>query len=315
MKEQKPMKTIVFGGAGFLGSHVADALTEAGHEVIVFDRVNSHYLRKGQREIVGDILDDVFVREAVEGCDVVYNFAGVSDIGKASNNPLATVKNNILGNSILLECSRQASIKRFIFASSLYVYSNSASFYRSSKQACELIVDNYHDVYGLNYTILRYGSLYGPRSSEDNWVYSMLKQALTEKKIVRFGDGEELREYIHVRDAARLSVEVMDPEYANQHVIITGAHQIRMRDFLTMIREMLQGKVDVEYHPSDDNEHYEITPYVFKPTVARRLHGNHYFDLGQGVYEMLGDIYKDAVIRKNMDNITIPVKIGDVAAK
>lgn len=310
------MKIIVFGGAGFLGSHVADALTDAGHEVIVFDRNPSEYLRPEQKEIVGDILDESCVQKALEGCDVVYNFAGVADIGKAKRNPLDTVRNNILGNTILLECSCRSGIKRFIFASSLYVYSNSGSFYRSSKQACELIIENYHNIYGLNYAILRYGSLYGPRSNEDNWVYTVLKQALIEKKIVRLGDGEELREYIHVRDAARLSVAAISSEYENQHVIIAGVQQIKIRDLLIMIQEMLQGNVEMEYRQGAgnevDNEHYEITPYVFKPTMAKRLHGSHYYDLGQGVLEMLGDIYKENVIKKNIDNITIPVRLGEL---
>ena len=176
------------------------------------------------------------------------------------------------------------------FASSLYVYSDAGSFYRSSKQACELIIDNYHAVYGLNYTILRYGSLYGPRSDDENWIHYILKEALTNRKIIRMGDGEELREYIHIRDAARLSVEVMmEDDYCNQHVIITGQQQIRVSDLLTMIKEMMGGKVKIEYMPSNSSEHYEITPYTFKPTLAKRLRGKNYIDLGEG---SVGDAWR-----------------------
>lgn len=296
------MKIIVFGGAGFLGSHVADELSASGHDVIIFDKNHSKYLSAGQREIVGDISNNCDVEKAISGCDVVYNYAGVSDIYKAKADPVTTVRNNILGNTILLDCSRRALVKQFIFASSLYVYSDTGSFYRSSKQACELIIDNYRTVFGLDYTILRYGSLYGPRSNEENWMYYMLKQALTERKIIRYGDGGELREYIHVKDAARLSVEVINnDEYKNHHVIIAGLQQMKIKDLLVMVREMLKGELKIEYMPNMESENYEITPYVFKPTMAKRLNSNHYFDLGQGILEMMGDIYKENVVTSEID--------------
>ena len=89
------MKAIVFGGSGFLGSHVADALTRAGYETAVFDLRESPYLQKGQEMIVGNILDKKAVGKAVTGCDVVYNFAGVTDIEEAPKKPIETVENNI----------------------------------------------------------------------------------------------------------------------------------------------------------------------------------------------------------------------------
>ena len=149
------MRVIVFGGAGFLGSHVADALSEAGHKVTVFDVKPSPYLRADQQEIVGDILDAERVAAAVKGCEALYNFAGIAEIEDANARPLDTVRFNILGNTILLEAARKESIKRFVFASTLYVYSDAGGYYRSSKQACELLIDNDRQAYGLPYTILR----------------------------------------------------------------------------------------------------------------------------------------------------------------
>lgn len=97
------MKVIVFGGSGFLGSHVADALTALDYEVTVFDIRQSPYVQKGQKIIVGNILDQDVVNTAVADHDFVYNFAGVADIQKAHENPIATVFNNILGNTIILK--------------------------------------------------------------------------------------------------------------------------------------------------------------------------------------------------------------------
>jgi UDP-glucose 4-epimerase len=286
------MKAIVFGGSGFLGSHVADTLTSAGYETIVFDIKKSPYLQKGQAMFVGNILDKEAVGKAVAGCEIVYNFAGMADIEEAHLKPLETVENNILGNTIILEACRLSQVKRFVFASTVYVYSDAGSFYRSSKQACELIIENYHEVFGLPYTILRYGSLYGPRAGETNWVYKTLKQAVTEGKITRYGDGEEIREYIQVEDAARCSVMILAKEFENQSVIITGYQPIRVKDIMIMIREMLGNKIELEFLPTDSSLHYEITPYIFNPKVARRFISNSYLDLGQGLLQCLEEIYK-----------------------
>jgi UDP-glucose 4-epimerase len=239
------MKAIVFGGSGFLGSHVADVLDDGGYEVVIYDLKPSPYLRKSQRMVVGDILDESRVKDIIGGCDFVYNFAGIADIDEAASRPLEAIKSNILGNSIILEASKEARIKRFIFASSLYVYSKAGSFYRGAKQACELLIENYNEVFGLPYTILRYGSLYGPRADERNFIYRIVKKALEEGKIVRYGVGEELREYIHVLDAAIGSVEILSDEFVNQHVILTGTQQTRVKDLLVMIKEILDNKVEI----------------------------------------------------------------------
>ena len=289
----KKMKSIVFGGSGFIGSHVADVLLERGHRVKVYDIKPSAYLQKGQEMIVGDLMNEERVSSAVKGEDFVYNFAGISDIEESGRKPLESVKYNILGNSIVLEACRKAHVQRFVLASSIYVYSNSGSFYRSTKQACELIVENYQEAYGLRYTILRYGSLYGPRADEKNYIHRIIKQALTENKITREGDGEEIREYIHVLGAAQNSVDILTDEFLNQSVIIAGQQQMKAKDLLLMIKEMLQNKIKIEFIPATHRYHYEITPYVFVPKIAKRLVGTIQLDLGQGILQCIESIYKE----------------------
>lgn len=287
------MKIVVFGGSGFLGSHVADVLTDMGHEVVIYDMKPSPYLKGIQKMIIGNILDEKLVRSTLKRCDIVYNFAGISDISEARKRPIDSVRFNILGNSILLEASYHAKIKRFIYASSLYVYSKAGSLYRTTKQACELLIENYHELFGLPYTILRYGSLYGPRADERNFLYRIIKQALVEKKIVRDGDGDEVREYIHVFDAAKGSVDILAKEFENQYVIITGNQQMRVREILSMIKEMFDNKIKIEYRPIDVTYHYEITPYTFAPKLARRIISNSYLDLGQGILKCIQAAYKE----------------------
>ena len=216
------MKVIVFGGSGFLGSHVADALSEAGNTVRIYDLVASTFIKPTQEMIIGDIMNAGLVNEAMEGMDVVYNFAGIADIDDASCKPIETVKYNILGNTILLNAAMRAGIKRFVFASTVYVYSDSGSFYKCSKSACENYVETFQKQYGLDYTILRYGTLYGSRTDEKNSIYRYIRQALTENKITYFGNGEEIREYVHVLDAAQSSVEILSEKFKNEHITITG---------------------------------------------------------------------------------------------
>lgn len=264
------MKAVVFGGSGFLGSHVADVLTDKGYDVTIYDMVHSPYLRDNQKMVVGDILNVESVSNVLKDADIVYNFAGIADIDEAKDRPLDTVRINILGNTIILEGCRKNNVKRFVFASSLYVYSQAGSFYRSSKQACELIIENYYDSYKIPYTILRYGSLYGPRSDERNWVYQILKQAMIDEKITRYGDGNEIREYIHVSDAARNSVEILSKEYENSYVIITGQQSMKIKDMMVMIKEILGNRIDLEFLPETSSLHYEITPYSFNPRISRK---------------------------------------------
>lgn len=286
------MKVIVFGGSGFLGSHVADALSDQGMDVVIYDCNPSEYLRKDQRMIVGDVLDAEKVLSAVKGADYVYNFSGIAGIEDAAEIPLETVKVNVLGNTNILDACRKNRVQRCVFASTLYVYSQLGSFYRASKQSCEVIIEAYAEKFNLDFTILRYGSLYGPRADRSNWICKVLTQALEEKKVTRAGDGKELREYIHVEDAARLSVEILKSEFKNDYVIIAGQQNIEVGNLMIMIKEMLNNEIELEYVDGGNDSHYEITPYSFKPRRAKRISSSSYVDLGQGLLELLDQIHE-----------------------
>jgi len=287
------MKAIVFGGAGFVGSHVADALSNAGYEVLIYDTKPSKYLRSDQQMIVGDILDAEKVKKAMQECDYVYNFAGIADLDDATTKPIDTIRLNIEGNANILEASRKAKVKRFVYASTIYVYSSKGGFYRCSKQAAELYIEEYQRKYGLPFTILRYGTVYGPRADLRNSVYRYVYQAIKQRCIHCSGTGEEMREYINVKDAARLSVEILDEKYKNQYIIITGHHPIKFRQLLETIREMLDNKIDIEFEALENPHHYTITPYSFTPKIGYKLTTNYYTDIGQGLLEIMNEIFNE----------------------
>jgi len=295
------MKIIVFGGAGFLGSHVCDKLSDSGHDVVIYDKVPSSWLRPGQKMVVGDILDEKAVLKAVESAGAVFNFAGIADIGEANVRPVDTVKYNILGNTILLEACRLQSVGRYVFASSVYVYSKSGGFYRCSKQACEQYIENYHETYGMEYTILRYGSLYGPRADSKNAIYRFAREALEKGSITYYGTPDALREYIHVEDAALSSIEILKPEYANQNIVLTGNQPMTIRNVFNMIAEMLDRKVKFVFENDPSNTHYMITPYSFSPRTGKKMIPPVQFDLGQGVLRIIEDIHRE--LNPDMHNV------------
>lgn len=283
-------KALVTGGSGFLGSFVADALVDAGWEVVVYDREPSPYLRSGQTMAVGDVRDGEALAEAAHGAAAVFHLAAAADINTAAQAALQTAETNIVGTVHALEAARAAGAERFVLASTVYVYSRAGGFYRCSKQACEAYVEEYQRQHGLDYTVLRYGSLYGPRADDSNGVHRLLRQAYEEGAVRHEGDPDDTREYIHVTDAARLSVEALAPEYANQHLTLSGHHPLRLRDLFTMFSEMLGREVTIDYQPPGDS-HYRITPYAFAPRVGRKLTAPAYVDMGQGLLEVLHELH------------------------
>jgi UDP-glucose 4-epimerase len=293
-------KVIVFGGSGFLGSHVSDALSLIGHEVVIFDIIQSKYLRSDQSMVIGNILDRDKVRDVINGADYVYHFAAIADIGEARNNPVESANFNILGTINILDACREFSIKRFVYSSTIYVYSDHGSFYRSSKQSCELFIENYNKEYNLEFTVLRYGSLYGPRANSFNFIKNAINQALIENKIERKGDGNEIRDYINVLDAAQVSVDILENSYTNSYVMVTGPQTMKVKEILSMIKEMLNDQISLEFLNESFSGHYQITPYSFKPKVALKLVPKNYHDLGQGILDCIYENYQE-LIEKGVD--------------
>ena len=248
------MKVIVFGGSGFLGSHMCDKLSDYGHQVTVFDMRESPWLHSNQTMIVGNILDEKAVESAVRDQEIAYNFAGHADLDTASVDPRETTRQNLLGSLNIIEACIQNKLQQYIYASTVYVYSENGGFYRCSKQASEIYLEEYHRKYGLNYTILRYGSLYGPRANKRNSIYRYLYSAINESKIwIDNFTGKEMREYIHVRDAAKLSLKVMSEEFYNKRFTITGHQAMPLSQLTEMIQEILQKQLDVQFQLKNDD--------------------------------------------------------------
>ena len=283
-------RLLVTGGSGFLGSHLVDALLARGHAVSVLDRVRSRWLADAARFITADLTDAAAVGAAIPGHDAVYHLGGFADLNAAKTRPVDTVHANILGTLHVLEGMRAAGVSRLLFASTAYVYSREGGFYRCSKQACESYIEEYAHAFGTRATVIRYGSLYGPRADATNGVYRLLRTAMTEGRLAYAGAPDDIREYIHVEDAARLSADVLDATWEGQHVTLTGAAPTRASELFTMFAEILGRPVEVEYRHKAGGGHYAVTPYAYTPRPGKKLVTSHYVDMGQGLLRMIEEL-------------------------
>ena len=286
-------KVVVFGGSGFIGSHMCDLFSEKGYDVYLYDRVLSKYLKDNQTMVIGDVLDPELIDKTITGADYVYHFAGIADIKQAYENPVETIKINILSTTYILESCVKHNVKKFMFASTIYVYSSHGSFYKVSKQASELIIESYGNLFGLKYSIMRFGSLYGKRAPITNSIKKMVTEAIEKGEINRDGDGNEVRDYINVNDAVRTCYELLHKESNDNYFMITGSQTYKIKDILQMIKEMFDKDIKINFSGISQDGHYHFTPYNFKPKVAQKYIPDYSLDLGQGILESIYDTYAE----------------------
>ena len=286
---------LVIGGSGFMGSHTADVLSEDGNIVSILDKVSSPWLRSDQTMIVGDTMDSDILESSMKDVDCVYYFAGIADIGEAKSNPYKTIEINIMGLTKVLEAAVKNNVKQFIYASTMYVYSSHGSFYRASKQAAEIIIEAYQENYGIDFVFLRYGSLYGPRSQDWNGIKGFVQQVIKTGVLEYSGNGSEVREYIHVLDAAKLSVKALQEEYKNRAVTITGQQSMKVSDMFSMIFEIEGKEADINYlDEHKGSSHYGNTPYRYTPKTSMKIIPTEFVDLGQGLLDIVEEIHNSS---------------------
>ena len=284
-------KAVVVGGSGFIGSHVADHLSDAGYQVTIFDKTKSQWLRSDQKIVIGDVLDSKKLNQTIDSAEVVYNFAALADLNQALEQPHKTVKINILGNLNVLDACHNSGVKRFIYASTVYVHSREGGFYRCSKQASEAYVEEYQKIFGLDYTILRYGSLYGSRADETNGVYRIVQSALKNGFVSYEGDPDAMREYINVEDAARASIDILDEKFVNENIVLTGQEPMKVVNMLKMLSEILYFPTEtVEFVEHKYAGHYVRTPYSYQPKLGKKYIPPVHVDLGQGLLQVINEL-------------------------
>ncbi len=286
------MKVLVFGGSGFLGSYLVDELKKNKFEITVADIVIPQY----ECEFIKcDITNQNDIKDIFrKNFDIVYNLAGFANLDDAIENPLKTLELNTIANTQIIENCLKHKVKKYLYASSTYAMSEKGSFYGISKLASEKIIEEYHKINGLNFIIIRYGSVYSEMKFYNNYIYNLVEEAVKNNEINHNGSGEEFREYIHAKDAAKLSVDILnDNKYLNKHVTLTGSQGIKRIDLFNMINEILGDKLKIILKKNIKTNHYKYTPYSFQPSISIKLSPNPQIDIGQGILECVRKAHYD----------------------
>ncbi len=258
-------KVVVTGGSGFIGSHVVDALADAGHEVTVIDhRVRPHREDVAFEDV--DLLDMSSILAATRGGEHIFHLAAVSNVNYAYKYPVYTTALNVLGTAHILEAARVNGARRVYLASTVWVYNGSPNgepldesvpfylngaghIYTSSKMACEMICHNYHQLYNVPFTVLRLGIPYGPRMREELLIPIFIKKALNGEPLTIAGKGNQFRNFIYVKDLAEAHVLAMKEIAANRIYNLEGPRKVTVLEVAEGVRAAIGNHVKIEFVP------------------------------------------------------------------
>ena len=282
------MKCLVTGGLGFLGSYVAEELIKQNHEVTILDKVSpTAKLNRKIKFIKADLLNKKKTELAVKNQDIIFHYGGLSGINESMIDPLKTAGSNIIGTIRLLDLCLKYKIKRFIFASTVYVNSEQGSFYKSSKRAAEDFIEEYKKKYNLEFTILRFGTVYGLRASKENSIDKIIDVALKKKKIIYKGNKKNIREYVNVKDAAKIALKTMNKKYANKYVQITGNKKTSVVKALKIVKKELGFNSKIVFQNKKEAGHYVNSPENLKIKKAKKINLRHSTPFNVGIREII----------------------------
>lgn len=259
------VKAVVTGGSGFIGSHVVDALVEAGCQVTVLDHgVRPHRRDVGFEDV--DLMDLSSVLAATRGAEHIFHLAAVANVNYAFKYPVYTTSLNVVGTANVLEAARLNGARRFYLASTVWVYNGSPDsqvvdettpfyldgaghIYTSTKMASEMVCHNYGHLYGVPFTVLRYGIPYGPRMREELLIPVFLRKALAGEPLSVAGRGEQFRKFVYAHDLARGHVLAMSDAAANQTYNLEGKRRVTVLDVAQGIRGLVGDHVRIDFGP------------------------------------------------------------------
>jgi len=276
---------LVSGGAGFIGSHIVDRLLDEGFKVRVLDNLSTgdvtnlaqYQNKKSFQFIEGDIRNFDLVKRTVKGVDAVFHEAALVSVSRSVENPLLSNEINVTGTVNLLNACVDAHVKRFVLASSCAVYGDTETLpnhenlapkplspYAADKLAAETYAKVFHNVYGLETVSLRYFNVYGPRQKYGPYsgVISILINRLLENKPpIIYGDGEQTRDFINVKDVVEANMLALSKGEAVGEVLNISTGEATTINKLTETIQKIMGKtslkpVHAEPRPGDIKHSY-----------------------------------------------------------
>ena len=277
------MNILVTGAAGFVGSHVVDALLAAGNKVIAVDNLNDYYnpdFKEGN--ISGHLGNanysiekiDIRDKEAVDSVfakhkiDKIIHLAARAGVRPSIEDPLIYEQTNVLGTMHLLNAAKENKIQQFVFGSSSSIYGNSKetpfsedmktdkpiSPYAATKKAAELICHTYSHLYKLPITCLRLFTVYGPRGRPDMAPYKFTKAISEGTEITMFGDGSSQRDYTFVKDIVSGILKALEKPFPFEIINLGNSKPVELKKFISVIEESVRKKANIkqiEMQPGD----------------------------------------------------------------
>ncbi len=258
------MKILVTGGSGFIGSNLVDVLLEQKHEVLIYDKEAPRYNQKCSSVIADTGNLEQLVSES-KGFDFIYHLAAEANVNKFFDNPLYSNINTSHNTLNVLESARRNNVKRVLLASTEWVYGsiegddkdfiteetpyaqNPDHLYTSAKIAAELFCKNYKTLYGVNYTIMRFGIPFGERAREATVTPIFINKILTGEEITIHGDGSQTRQFIYVHDLAKGNAACIKPEAENGIFNINGREKITVLEIVRTLEDILGKKAKIKF--------------------------------------------------------------------
>lgn len=261
------MRVLVTGGAGFIGSHVVDALLAKGYTVRIFDMtypvLENHSNNRHLEFYHGSLLDYEAVRISMNKVDAIVHLGAIANVSAVLKDPHYSEAINTRGTANVLEGARVNEIPRVIYASTIWVYSDTQGdlltedsplappthLYTATKLAGEYYCRSYALLYNLKTTILRFGIPYGPRAWAGTSIHAFVNRALKGEPIKIFGDGLQFRKFIYASDLAEGVALSLQPIAENKIYNLEGDEKVSIRQVAETVKKMI-GDVKIEYLPA-----------------------------------------------------------------
>ena len=263
-------KVAITGGAGFVGSHLCEALAEHGHDVTILDNLSSGTMDNLQEAlklpsvklVVGDCKNPTDIRDAVSEADVVYHFAANPELRLELADPVTCFRENLYATHILLEAIKQADVNTIVFASTSTVYGDAKiiptpenysplepiSIYGASKLASEALITSYCHTYKKKAVILRLANIVGPRSRHGVINDFITKLRRNPKQLEILGDGHQTKSYLHIDDCINAILKACETAKETVEIFNVGSDdQIEVARIAGMVAEEMKLK-DAEFN-------------------------------------------------------------------
>jgi len=313
------MNILVTGSSGFIGSHFVEKLLENNHTVIGLDNLdpyyNPNYKRHNLNElkkhsnfisIEGSFLDnDLLNLIAINyNIEVIVHLGARAGVRTSLYLPIEYSKNNIIGTLNLLEIARKHNINKFVFASSSSVYGESANIpfseveacdkpespYAASKRSCELFGYNYHSLYGIDFTALRFFTVYGPRSRPDMAIFRFFNSIFKRKKLYLYGDGTASRDFTYITDITNGIFSAMNKKLGYEIINLGMENPISIKTLINKIEQIVGKKAIIEQLPKQKGDVKKTYANISK--ARRLLDFNPVIDIDTGL-QLFFEWYKE----------------------